>query len=177
MLKLFKKLRRLGLSETGAVSVEFVIVFPFFVGVFVSAFEVGMMNIRAVMLERSMDLTVRQIRLSSGADLDYDAVLASVCARAAVIPDCTNALKIELQVVDKSDFSGISHSPDCVKRDEVIQPAVNFQNGVENEFMLIRLCAVVDPFFPTFGVGRTMPKDSSGGYQVISSSAFVNEPV
>ncbi|CAN0603706.1 unnamed protein product [Ectocarpus sp. 12 AP-2014] len=39
MLKLGKKLRKLGLSESGAASVEFVIVFPFFVGVFLSAFE------------------------------------------------------------------------------------------------------------------------------------------
>jgi len=42
--------------------------------------------------------------------------------------------------------------------------------------MLMRLCAVVDPAFPGIGVGRSMPKDASGGYQIIATTAFVNEP-
>ncbi|NNE86710.1 MAG: pilus assembly protein, partial [Silicimonas sp.] len=176
MLNLAKKLRRLGLNESGAATVEFVIVFPFFVGIFLSAFEVAMMNIRAVMMERAMDLTVREIRLSSGADLDYDTVLANVCAQTTIIPDCENVLRIELQAVDRANFAGIQNRPDCVKRNQPIQPLVRFKNGVENELMLIRICAVIDPFFPGIGVGRSMPLDESGGYQVIASSAFVNEP-
>ena len=83
---------------------------------------------------------------------------------------------MELQAVDKDDFAGIVNNPDCVKRDEDVQPLVRFTNGVENELMLIRACAVIDPFFPSLGVGRSMPVDSTGGYQVIASSAFVNEP-
>lgn len=176
MFRLAKKLRKLGLSESGAATVEFVIVFPFFVGVFLSSFEVAMMNMRAVMLERAMDLTVREIRLSSGASLVYDDILADVCDRATIIPDCLNVVRMELQAVDKNNFAGIQDNPDCVKRDEDVQPVVKFKNGVENELMLIRACAVIDPFFPNLGVGRSMPVDATGGYQVIASSAFVNEP-
>lgn len=176
MFRLRDKLKRWGFSENGAASVEFVIVFPFFVGIFLSAFEVAMMNTRAVMMERAMDLTVRDIRLSSGDQLEYDTVLASVCDRATLIPDCLNTVRIELQAVDKANFSGIQNRPDCVKRNEQIQPLVKFKNGAQNELMLIRVCAVIDPFFPGVGVGRSMPVDESGGYQVIASSAFVNEP-
>jgi hypothetical protein len=176
MFRFIKKLKNLGLSESGAATVEFVIVFPFFVGIFLSSFEVAMMNMRAVMMERAMDLSVREIRLSSGAELDYDEILETVCDRARIIPDCLTNVRMQLQAVDKSDFAGIGNTPDCVKRDEDIQPAVEFKNGVENELMLIRICAVIDPFFPNLGVGRSMPVDSTGGYQIIASSAFVNEP-
>ena len=174
--KISGSLRRFGLSEKGAASVEFVIVFPFFVGVFISGFEVAMMNMRAVMLERATDIVVRAIRLSGGSTLDYDTVLEDICINAGIIPDCLNTTRIELQPVSTTTWSGITTSVDCIKRDEEIQPVIKFTNGQQNEMMLIRVCAIVDPIFTTIGVGRTMPLDSSGGYQVIASSAFVNEP-
>lgn len=164
------------LSEKGAASVEFVIVFPFFVGVFLSAYEVAMMNMRAVMMERAMDVVVRQIRLSSGATLDYDQVKADICNQAMLLPDCENTVKIELIAVNTTSWNGLQNRPDCVDRRATIQPVGQFQNGQQNDLMLMRLCAVVDPVFPGIGVGRSMPKDPSGGYQIIATSAFVNEP-
>ena len=177
MLNFGKKIWKLGRSESGAASVEFVIVFPFFVLIFLSAFEVAMMNTRAGMLERAMDLTVREIRLSSGATLDYNTIQGRICGRATMIEDCENVLRIELTAIDMNNFAGITDTADCIRRDLPVQPVVKFENGSENELMLIRVCAVVDPFFPNFGVGRSMPLDASGGFQIVASSAFVNEPV
>ena len=173
MSDLIKKLLR---KESGAASVEFVLVFPFFVGVFLSSFDVAMMNFRAVMLERATDIAVRDIRLSSGAQLNYDDVKDDICDEAAMIPDCTNALKIELIAVNTTSWNGLQNRPDCVARNGTMQPVINFSNGQQNELMLMRVCVVVDPIFPGIGVGRSMPKDASGGYQVIASTAFVNEP-
>lgn len=177
MLRLSKKLRKLGLSESGAASVEFIIVFPFFLGVFLSAFEVAMMNTRAVMLERAMDITVRDIRLSSGGAVAYNDILDDICDQSTLIPDCKDSLRIELTAIKTTDFAGISDDAGCVRRDLPVQPVVTFENGADDELMLIRVCAVVDPFFPNVGVGRSMPKDPSGGYQIVAASAFVNEPV
>lgn len=177
MSRLRNRLRKLLRSERGAASVEFVIVFPFFVGIFLSAFDVAMMNLRAVMMERATDQVVRAIRLSSGATLDYDTVKSDICQQAFMIPDCQNSLMIELIAVNTTSWNGLQHRPACVARGNPIQPLVKFKNGQQNELMLIRVCAVVDPFFPGIGVGRSMPKDPSGGYQVIATSAFVNEPV
>lgn len=174
--KLRAGLRRLGLSESGAASVEFAIVFPFFLGVFLSSYEVAMMNMRAVMVERAMDIAVRNIRLSSGAQLDYEDVKADICRDAYLVPDCENTIMIELLSVDKANWNGMQHRADCIERGNPLKPLVKFKNGQQNELMLIRLCAVVDPVFPGIGVGRTMPKDNSGGYQIIATSAFVNEP-
>lgn len=174
--RLRRSLRTLGLSEKGAATVEFVIVFPFFLGVFLSGYEVAIMNMRAVMVERAMDIAVRNIRLSSGAELDYDMVVSDICRDAFLIPDCENTMMIELIEVDKANWNGMQHRAECVQRGQSMQPLVKFKNGQQNQLMLMRICAVVDPVFPGVGVGRTMPRDASGGYQIISTSAFVNEP-
>ena len=174
--KLAGSLRRLRKDEGGAATVELVLVFPFFFAVFVSAFEVAYMNMRAVMLERATDIVVRDIRLGGGSALDYDSILSNICAAAGIIPDCLTTTKIELQPVDTETWAGLTGEVDCIKRDDDVQPLVKFRNGQENELMLMRVCAIVDPIFPTVGVGRSMPLDSSGGYKIIASSAFVNEP-
>ena len=175
--KFYKGLRRLGLSESGAATVEFVVVFPFFVGVFVSAYEVAVMNMRAVMLERATDVVVREIRLTGGGDLNYDRVVEAICERTLMIPQCVDSTKIELRPVDTTTWDGLTNDLSCIRREETIQAPIRFRNGVENEMMLMRVCSIVQPLFPTFGVGRSIPRDESGEhYRLIASTAFVNEP-
>ncbi len=176
MRKTFHNTLRRFLGESGAASVEFVIVFPIFFSIFVSAFEMGMMNIRAVMLERATDMVVRAVRLNQGSDFEYEDVRTAVCELSVMLPDCEEILRIEMTPVDTDTWGTLPRAADCVDRSQTIQPAVNFTNGVENELMLVRVCAVLDPFFPTVGLGRSMPKDSTGGYIITASSAFVNEP-
>ncbi len=173
--KLRNILRRF-LGESGAASVEFVIVFPIFFTVFVSSFELGMMNIRAVMMERATDIVVRAIRVNQGTDLEYEDVRTAICDLSIMLPDCEQILRIEMTPVDKDVWGTLPSGADCVDRSQNIQPVVNFTNGIENELMLVRVCAVLDPFFPTVGIGRSMPKDETGGYIITASSAFVNEP-
>lgn len=172
-----RALRRFGTSEHGVGTVEFVVVFPFFVAVFLSSYEVAIMNMRAVMMERAMDIAVRDIRLAGGDEIAHDDVREGICEAAILIPKCTDVTKIELTRVDRDTWTtNVDDDPDCRDRLDEIKPPKNFQNGQQNDLMLIRICAVVDPVFPTFGVGRTIPKDESGGYILLASSAFVNEP-
>ena len=172
-----RALRAFGVSEKGVASVEFVVIFPFFVGVFLSAYEVAIMNIRAVMMERAVDMAVREIRLAAGSNIQHDDVRLGICTNVLVIPDCLEVTKIELTRVDRDTWTAnVEDDPDCRDRLDDIKPPKNFQNGQQNDLMLIRVCAVVDPIFPTFGVGRSIPKDDSGGYMILASSAFVNEP-
>ncbi|MEM9425573.1 MAG: pilus assembly protein [Pseudomonadota bacterium] len=171
------KLRSFGISEKGVASVEFVVVFPFFMGVFLSSYEVAIMNIRAVMMERAVDLAVREIRLAGGAQIEHDDVRAQICRDAILIPECLDVTKIELTRVDRDTWTvNLEDEADCQDRLDEIKPPKNFQNGAQNDFMLIRVCATVDAVFPNFGVGRSIPKDENGGYIIMSSSAFVNEP-
>ena len=53
---------------------------------------------------------------------------------------------------------------------------VSFTPGVENEIMFIRVCYVVDPLFPSSGLGLRLKNDPTGGYRMIVTSAFANEP-
>jgi Flp pilus assembly protein TadG len=175
--RLGQRLRAFGLSESGVATVEFVVVFPFFVTIFLSSYEVAIMNIRAVMMERSLDMVVRDIRLAGGADIQHDAVRSRICNNAILIPNCADVTKIELTRVDRETWTtNLEVTPDCQDREDEIKPPKNFKNGTQNDLMLIRVCATVDAIFPTFGVGRTIPKDEQGGYILMSSSAFVNEP-
>ena len=89
---------------------------------------------------------------------------------------CVGAINIEMTPLSTDSLGTLPTEVDCINRQESVDPIVNFTNGVENELMLVRVCAVIDPFFPTVGIGRTMPKDGTGGYIITASSAFVNEP-
>lgn len=166
-------------SDRGAAAVEFAVVCPFFIVLFLSSFETAMMNIRSVMLERATDVVVRQLRINTGSNPSYTRVQTDICNQALMIPDCMNRLRIEMIAVDPADWAPLSGQVRCVRNEEVFNPQdERFENGEQNEMMLLRVCAMVDPFFPTVGVGKSMPKDpDTGAYMVSSSSAFVNEPL
>ncbi len=53
---------------------------------------------------------------------------------------------------------------------------IEFNLGGENEIMLVRACAVLNPFFGTSKLVMRMPQDDSGGVVLTAASTFVNEP-
>ena len=42
--------------------------------------------------------------------------------------------------------------------------------------MILRACAKITPVFPTTGLGKNIDKDGAGQFQLVSISAFVQEP-
>ena len=42
--------------------------------------------------------------------------------------------------------------------------------------MILRACSLFDPFFPTTGLGASIPKRSGGAYALISLTSYVVEP-
>ncbi|MEL7106795.1 MAG: pilus assembly protein [Pseudomonadota bacterium] len=173
MLKnLISKFRR----EDGTATIEFAILFMPFMLLLASSYEIGMANVRHVMLERGTDLAVRQIRLNTGAAPTKEQVRKMVCNGAGIIPDCLEVLEIELVTIDMDTWDMPPVKAECIERDADIQPVTQYANGLQNEMMFMRFCAVIDPLFPSFGLGYGMPKDTSGGYRLVSMTAFVNEP-
>ena len=169
-------LKRFLADEAATASVEFVIVFPVIMTIFASAFEIGLANVRHVMLERATDIMVRELRLNTGADLQYADMKTMLCDVAGIIPDCQNALKLELREVSSDTWNWPPVEADCTDRSAPVNPVREWANGRQNELMVVRVCAVIDPMFPAFGLGAMMPKDSTGGYRLVTTSAFVNEP-
>ena len=141
-----------------------------------SSLEMGTLMLRHVMLERALDMSVRDLRLGNWNNPTHDDFKRVVCNRAGVIPDCMNVLLVELRPVSTETWEPLSNGPICVDRAEAIHPVTTFTAGAGDEMMLIRACAKFDPIFPTSGLGFRLPKDNTGAYALTAATAFVNEP-
>lgn len=177
MNRIFSFSRRVWRNDHGTATVEFVIVFPFFLGVMLSSFELSLITMRETMLERALDLTVREIRLETGTAPQHDEIKTRVCERAPVIPDCEKNLRLEMVQIDPHNWVEPDTTFDCIDRSQDVQPVRNFVNGMDNDLMLLRACAKFEPIFPGAGLGKTLSKDGAGMAALVATSAFVQEPM
>lgn len=168
--------RRWWRSETGTATVEFAIIFPFYVTLFMTTVELGMITFRNSMLERGLDMAVRDVRLGTGTNPTHDDIKAAVCYYSGVLPHCLDNLRLEMIVVDPRNYVAPSNTADCIDHSEVSNPLREFTNGGANQMMLLRACYVFSPIFPTSGLGFSLEKDGAGNAAMIASSAFVQEP-
>ncbi|MFA5538091.1 MAG: TadE family protein [Gemmobacter sp.] len=177
---LLRRLWRRGVrDEGGAVTIDFLIVFPLFMMILLASIESGVLMTRFVMMERSLDLAVRNLRLGLYEDPTHELLKNEVCDNIAVMPNCRRDLLLELRPVDRDTWNVFDEPPSCSDRPEEVDPLLHppFEVGGENELMLIRVCGVFDPYFPTTPWGLRLKLDpATGGYQLVSMSAFVNEP-
>lgn len=163
-------------SEDGNSTIEFVVIFPALITLFLMVFETGMLMTRGVMLDRAVDISMREVRLGTLSPMTTEALRDSICDHALIIPDCQNVVQIEMRPISKSTWGPLTRSTTCVDRTAGIQPALRFTPGIQNEMMTVKVCAIFDPFFPTTGLAAQMSLDASGGYALVAMSAFVNEP-
>lgn len=175
--KLVSRIARFRSDQDGSATVEFAMVFPLYIVLLMSAFESGMLMTRQAMLERGVDMAVRNVRIGVMNPVDHDTLLTSICANAGIIPSCETEVKIEMRRVDLTNWAGFPNTADCIDRDDYALPLEEFQAGSANELMVIRVCALFDPVFPNLGLGKQLPRESQDAYALISSSAFVIEPL
>ncbi|MEL6838731.1 MAG: TadE/TadG family type IV pilus assembly protein [Pseudomonadota bacterium] len=183
--KLRAKLRGFRKADDGVVTISFVIVFPVFMFFFLMTFESGIVNLRQVMLERGVDLAVRDIRIgtiqgTNNDRLDED-IRKRVCEVAGVIPNCESQLRLEMIRRDVRNWVPINSAVRCVDRSNPDEPALQFDEYGNNELMYLRACVRADPFLPTTGIGLRLAEDganaaAAGSYVFVSSAAFVIEP-
>ena len=104
-----------------------------------------------------------------------------ICNAAAILPECMTNLRLELRPIDlrhsgaNSDNSIPRHAS-CTNLDEPFQPARNFESGVSNEMMIVRVCGKFIPMLPEFGLGYFLSRMDNGYYRLVSTTAFVMEP-
>ncbi|MEO9780151.1 MAG: TadE/TadG family type IV pilus assembly protein [Sedimentitalea sp.] len=170
-------IRRFLRSENGNGTVEFAITFPAMLLFMLSGIELGMMTLNHSSLERAMDLTVRDIRLSTGSAPQHDAIKDLICDRAGFISNCKSNLRLEMIQVDPRNWGNVAREASCTDASRNVQPKINFKNDAgDNELMILRACAKISPVFPTTGLGKNIAKDGAGQYALVSTSAFVQEP-
>jgi hypothetical protein len=85
-------------------------------------------------------------------------------------------IAINMQRIDTATFAMPTIAAGCVDHALPIDPLTTINTGEGNQIMLMRVCVIQDPVFPTTGIGLRLPKDSSGGYGLLAATAFVNEP-
>ena len=66
-------------TEDASATVEFVIVFPIILFLFVAAFESSMLLTRQVIMEKALDGAVRTLRLTSGLTTTHAAIRQNIC--------------------------------------------------------------------------------------------------
>ncbi len=162
-------------DQTGTATIEFTILFPFLMYMILSIAEAGSLMARAVMLDRGVEIAMRDLRLGRVPGITHQEIKDRICDAAFLIGECRGAIQLEMAPLpNAASFPGSAIT--CIDRTSEIEPVVTFDPGAREEIMLVRACVVVDPIFPGIGLGALLPTDSSGGVALTAMSAFMNEP-
>jgi hypothetical protein len=172
-----QQIRAFARDERATSTIEFVIMFPVVITLFVAVFETGMILTRQVLLERSLDEAVRILRLAQGLTLTADDIEEAICDNTSAIPRCDEVLVVDLRRINRSTYDIPTPDVVCVNRNDItVNPGNLFQQGQDNELILIRTCAIIDRILPFSGFALNLVRDDTGGIHITAASVFVNEP-
>ncbi len=171
-------------DQRGTASIEFIFVVPIVMLIFTASFESSLFMARHVMLERSVDIVVRDIRLGKLDGLTHAQLKRRICETSALVGSvsgCVDAMRIWMQPINTADFAMVAPPRGCVDKSAPVStaepPASEFRFGSDNEIMLLRICLKEEPMFPTTVVGAELIRDETdGNYALLTTSVFVNEP-
>lgn len=171
--------RRFRRNEDGSPTVEFVLLFMPFMLLPVSGVELGLLMTRHVMLERGVDMAIREVRLNTTNTITEYELKRMICNVSAVLPDCMTNVRLELQPIDLYESGTTSDLPreaSCTNLSNPFELPRNFVAGIGNEMMIVRACGKFRPMLPEFALGYFLSRMDGGYYRVVSTSAFVMEP-
>ena len=170
----FRARRGFARDERGSATIEFVLWFPFFFIILVLTVDIMLTLIRATMFDRAFDMTIREVRLGTGA-ASYQQFKDQVCSRYFSDVNCQANLTLDLRPVDAGTFQPLPTQVECMNREENIEPVVEYNVGTGNELMLVRACMFIDPLVPFIPLWLYQ-RDERDGLRFMAASAFVNEP-
>jgi hypothetical protein len=178
--KYIDKARAFMLAEDGVASISFVVAFPVFMLFFGMIFENGMISARHVMLERGVDIAVRDVRVGRMPEPTPALLRERICDVAQIIPDCENQLQLEMVTLDLRAWNGMPADVQCIDRSVPDRPITSFTPGGNNQLVFLRACARFDPVMPGSGIGYAISNSANsaagGSYALIATSSYVVEP-
>ena len=178
MIRRIKKyIQHLVRDETGSASVEFVLVVPVFISLIVMSAELSLVTLRHSLLQRGLDIAVRELRLGTNQNLGHDVIKESICDNALFISDCSNNLILEMTPANIRAFNSFSTPVTCIDRSEETRPVLEFTPGQQNELVILRACLIYDPLFPEELLGKALTSNGANEASIISTTAFVQEPL
>ncbi len=158
-------------------TIEFALWFPIFVAFICGTTELGLIAARHARLEFGVDAAVRLVQLETDQDVDHDTLVQTICDTAAIIPNCAENMMLEMRIQDLRGTLNIDNDAECTDRSEEVNEQATFDNGDENQLMILRACVKFSPVFPTTGIASSLNRDGAGDYSLISVGAYVQEPL
>jgi len=152
--------------------------------IFFASFESSFYMIRSVMLERSVDIVIRDIRLGKLDNMNHALLKKRFCETSALInsvDSCIAKMRIWMQPIDTAAFDMQVPPRHCMDKAAAVNPLIDppageFAYGADNEIMLLSICLMEHPMFPTTIVGAGLVNAGEEDYGLIVTSVFVNEP-
>lgn len=172
-------------DESGTASIEFCFVIPIAMTIFMASVEASLYMARHAMLERSVDIVVRHIRMGHYDALTHTQLKTEICQGGILtvtVQTCVDAMKIWMQPINTANFAMVAPPRFCMDTSQPITPlqdptGTEFAYGSDNEIMLMRICLKEDPMFPTSIIGAGMiAGEPDGAYALVTTTVFVNEP-
>lgn len=185
------RMRSFVAEERGTASIEFLFVVPIITMIFFASFESSLFMIRNVMLDRSVDIVVREVRLGTLAidpnDLSASAEILKeeICATSSLngdLQECIDSMMVWMQPINTATFDMPTVPVNCV--DKTTDPASrppptpgDFEFGTDNDIVLMRICLKQEPMLPTTIVGAGLIEgEADGNYALTTTTTFVIEP-
>lgn len=170
-------LRRFRKEERGSVFViEFVILVPALFIPFFFGFEMSMHSIRQMQLDRAVEVTTRQIRLNTSKQFTHETIVKTICANSGGLQDCEGNLRLEMVQKNLRAYTPIDVNADCINAAEPVAPVRGWNLGEEHELMILRACYRYVPLWNKMGLGKELDKNDDGYGEMVSISAFSQEP-
>ena len=171
--------RRFVREEHGGPSIEFAVLISPLLYLIFTIGELGVFMMRSVMLERGLDIAMRDVRLGivepNEDETVIDAVRRKICENAFLLVGCEDRILIEVAPLPAVATCG-SGTVDCVNTsDPNLSPADKFTTPGKEEITFVRACLVSSPIFPGVGLGAQLPRVEGGGYGIVAQTAFMSE--
>jgi len=173
--------------EAGGLTVEFVILLPAFLMVFISSFEASIFLTRQIMIERAVDIAVREIRLDSSNTVTQGQLRRKICSHVRIARNCELDLLIELTEIDPTTYAVPSADTPCVNRLTSVVPVTDFVDDRSGRMIMLRACFSAEPQLPfttlttnalyrTNTLGSFLVADNEdGSIRTVTSTIFVVE--
>lgn len=105
------------------------VIFPIFMMLMIMSIEVSLITLRHTMLERGLDMAVRDIRLGTGTAPTHAAIKQRICEEAYVISDCAENIRLEMVPTDMRNLTPLSDASHCTDHSATGAPVLTFLPG------------------------------------------------
>ena len=178
-MMIMNPMRRLAKNKEGASAVEFsLLATPFFMLLF-SVFELGWFFFSNAMLDQAILDGSRGIRTGQvqNASLTVDQFTDTyICPRMGVFGTCDDILTVDVRTF--TSYAALLAATDdalaCPDDQQSVKDAMQFDAGVQNTIVRVRLCFAFDTINPA--VGLSLQGSNGGPRRVISEHVIRTEP-